>query len=89
MTVNQIVNATNAQVAAGDVINFVSFGQLLDTAQQQLEQLADLSQADREEAQGIIDRLRSATTEVAIGAAGGGGGAVIGAILMGLLHMHS
>ena len=89
MTVNQIVNATNAQVAAGDVINFVSFGQLLDVAQQQLDQLADLSQADREDAQGIIDKLRSASTQVAIGAAGGGGGAVVGAILMGLLHLHS
>jgi len=88
MTVNQIITATNAQVAGGNITNFVSFGALLDAAQQQLDQLSDLDDDDRQEAQGIIDKLRSATTQVALSAAGSGGGTVIGAILMGLLHLH-
>jgi len=86
---NQIIHAVNAQVAAGDIINFVSFGQLLDAAQARLDHLSDVDDDDREEAQGIIDKLRFATGQVAIGAAGGGGGAVLGTILTGLLHLHA
>ena len=87
MTVNQIITATNAQVAGRDVIN-MTFGQFLDAAQQQLDQLTDLNDEDRAEAQGMLEKLRSATTQVAIGTVQGGAGAVLGAIFMGLLHMH-
>lgn len=77
-TVTQIITAANAQVAAGNITNFVSFSALLDAAEQQLGQLEDLDSNDRYEAQSIIDKLRSATTDIAIGAVGGGGGTVLG-----------
>jgi hypothetical protein len=88
ITVNQIINTTNAQVAGRDVVNFVSFGAFLDAAQDQLDQLSDVNDEDRAEAQSIINKLRSATTQIAIGTAAGGGGAVLGAIFTGLLHLH-
>lgn len=88
MTVTQIIHATNAQIAGRDITNFISFGELLDAVQHQLDQLTDLADSDRHEAQSIIDRLRSATTQVTLTAAGAGGGTVIGAILMSLLHLH-
>lgn len=87
--VHQTVNATVAQVAGGNITNFISLGELLDAAERRLAALPDLDPHDREEAQSIIDKLRAATRDITVGALGGGGGTVLGTILMGLLHMHA
>src|SRR5919201_6297071 len=86
--ITQIINATYAQVAGGDLTNYVSFAALLDDAQAKLNQLTDIDTDSRAEAQSILDKLRAATGQVALNAVGSGGGAVLGAILMALLGFH-
>lgn len=87
--VTQIINAVNAQVAAGDITNYVSFTALLDDVQRHLDDLTDIDDNARTEAQGILDKLRSAGMNVTTTAMGSGGGAVIGALLAHLLGIHT
>jgi hypothetical protein len=86
-TILQIVNATNAQVAAGDINNYVSFSQLLDRAEDELDRLDGIDATTQEEARGIFAKLRSASGTVATGTATSAGGALAGALLRQLLGL--
>lgn len=86
--VTQIINAVNAQVAAGDIQNFVTFQALLDRAEQEIDALEDIDEEAREEAKSLLAKLRGATGTVATGAAGGAGGAVLGAVFKKLLGLE-
>jgi hypothetical protein len=52
------------QIAAGDISNFVNFGDLLDKAETDIRGLDDVSAEDREGALTLIDALRGKTAEV-------------------------
>lgn len=86
-TILQIVSATNAQVAAGDINNYESFNELLDRAEGELNQLDGIDAATQEEARGILAKLRSVSGTVATGAATSAGGALAGALLRQLLGL--
>jgi hypothetical protein len=86
-TILQIVNATNAQVAAGDINNYASFIELLDRAEGELDRLDGIDAATQEEARGIFAKLRSASGTVATGTATSAGGALVGALLRQLLGL--
>lgn len=79
--VTQIVHAAQAQVAAGDINNYVTFTQLLDRVEQALDDLEGVDEDAREEARGMLTKLRAATGTVATGTASGAGGALLGAVL--------
>jgi hypothetical protein len=85
--VTQIINAVNAQVAAGNIQNFVTFQAFLDRAEEVIDALDDIDEDAREEAKGLLARLRGATGTVATSAAGGAGGAVLGAVFKQLLGL--
>ena len=78
--ITQIINAVNAQVAAGDIQNYVTFQAFLDRAEEAIEALDDIDEQTREEAKGLLDKLRGATGTVATSAAGGAAGTVVGAV---------
>lgn len=63
------------QIAAGNITNFVSFGDLLDDAEQEIRGLEEIDETEREGALGLIDVLRgragAAGAEVLTGAGGG------------------
>jgi hypothetical protein len=85
--ITQIIYATQAQVAAGDIHNYVSFDDLLDRLAEALTQLDDVDDEAREEARGLLDKLRSASGKVAVGAAASSGGAVLGTLFKQLLGL--
>jgi hypothetical protein len=85
--ITQIVHATQAQVAGGDIHNYGSFDELLDRLVDALAGLEDIDDEARAEARGILDQLRSASGKVAVGAAASSGGAVVGALLKQLLGL--
>lgn len=86
-TILQIVKATNAQVAAGDINNYASFNELLDRAEGELDRLDGIDAATQGEARGILAKLRSASGTVATGTATSAGGALVGALLRQLLGL--
>lgn len=81
------MHAANAQVAAGDIHNYVSFNELLDRAEAELKGLDGIDAATQEEAQGILAKLRSVSGTVATGTATSAGGALVGALLRQLLGL--
>ena len=83
----QIVHATTAQVAAGDINNFGSFDELLDRLREELDDLEGVDPAAQEEARTLLDKLRAASGDVATGSAASAGGAVLGAALKQLLGL--
>jgi hypothetical protein len=86
-TILQIVNTTNAQVAAGDINNYASFDELLDRAEGELNRLDGIDAATHEDARGLLAKLRSASGTVATGTATSAGGALVGALLRQLLGL--
>jgi hypothetical protein len=86
-TILQIVNATNAQVSAGDIHNYASFEELLDRAEDELDRIADIDPVTQADARGILAKLRSASGTVATGTATSAGGALVGALLKQLLGL--
>jgi hypothetical protein len=83
----QIIHATSAQVAAGDIHNYASFDELLDQVSEALEHLSGIDEAARDEARGILGKLRSASGTVVTGAATSAGGALLGGLLRQLLGL--
>lgn len=79
--ITQIINAATAQVAAGDIHNYGSFEELLDLLADDLDHLTDIDDEARDEARGILEKLRSASGKISVGAAASGGGALIAALL--------
>ena len=64
----------NSQVAGGDISNYTVFVEVLDRAYQEVEALDNVDVETKEQAKGLLDRLRgkagSASEEVATSAAG-------------------
>jgi hypothetical protein len=81
--INQVINAVNAQVAAGDIQNLVTFQALLGRAEQAIDELEEIDEQTRAEAKSLVDKLRGASGGVATSAAG----AVVGAVLKQLLGL--
>lgn len=79
--ITQIVHAAQAQVAAGDINNFVSFTALLDRVEEALDEVDGVNDDARQEARSMLDKLRGASGTVATGTASGAGGALLGAVL--------
>lgn len=69
------------QIAAGDIHNYVSFGALLDRAENELADLDDVDDGARNEAQQIIETLRGKAVSGAVVVATGAGGALLANIL--------
>jgi hypothetical protein len=86
-SITQIINATQAQVAAGDIHNYSSYDELIDRLAEALSQLDDIDDDVREEARGLLDKLRSASGQIAVGAAASSGGAVLGTLLKHALNL--
>ena len=80
-SVMQIVNAVNAQVAAGDITNYVSFEQLLDRVDQALTEITGVDEEARAEARGMLEKLRGVSGTIATGTVTGAGGALLGTVL--------
>lgn len=80
-SITQIVHATNAQVAAGDINNYVSFGELVDAMEEALEGLDDIDDDVREEARGLLGGLRSATGKISVGVTTSAAAALVGGLL--------
>jgi hypothetical protein len=74
-SVNFYGSVIAGQIAAGNIKNFVSFGDLLDRAETEIHALEDVSGNDRDEALTLIDVLRGkamgAGGQVLTGAGGG------------------
>jgi hypothetical protein len=79
--IGQIITATQAQVAGRDINNFHSYDQLVAQLTDALDQLQNVDEEAREEARGILAKLKSASSSVASGAASSGGGALLGTLL--------
>jgi hypothetical protein len=87
-SITQIVLAEKAQVAAGNIENhFESYNELLDRIAEALEALTDIDEEAKQEARGILDKLRSASGTIATGASASAGGAVLGGVLKGILGL--
>lgn len=80
-SVTQIVHAAQAQVAAGNINNYVTFNALLDRVSEAIDEVDGVDDATREEAKGLVDKLRGTSATVATGAASSGAGALLGAVL--------
>lgn len=85
--ITQIITAVNAQVAAGNIQNFLTFQAFLDRADETIDTLDNIDEAAREEAKGLLAKIRGATGTIATGAAGGAGGAVLGAVFKNMLGL--
>lgn len=84
----QFVFAEQAQVAARDVNNsFNTYDELLDRIAEALANMPDVSDADRDEAKSLLERLRGKADSVTTAAAGGAGGAVLGALFRQMLGL--
>lgn len=81
-SVVQIINATTAQVAAGNIINeFKSFDELLDALAAKIDGVEGVDDEAKQEAHAILGKLRSAGGTVATSALGSAGGALLGSVL--------
>jgi hypothetical protein len=76
-SITQIIHATHAQVAAGDINTYVTFNELLDQVADTLDDLEDIDEDTREDARGILRRLRAASGTVATGATTSAGAALL------------
>lgn len=79
----------NSQIVAGDITSYVTFADVLDRAYAEVEGLEDIDPEGKEEAKGLIDRLRTkavATSGEILTGAGGAIAAGIIARLLGLPH---
>jgi hypothetical protein len=89
-TINQYIqvwNATQLQIAAGDIKNYSTFEDLADTIEDEIDRLIDVGDAAKDEARGLLAKIRGKSDSVATSAAGSAGGAVLGAILKQLLGL--
>jgi len=89
----QIVNAVHAQVAGGDVtgdINVttnITFNEFLDQIDDQIASLQGITEEDRAEARGMIEKMRAGAGRLASGTATSAAGAVVGALLKEMLGL--
>lgn len=69
------------QIAAGNITNYVSFGEVLDRAEQELARLEDIDPAAKEEAGKLIQALRGKASEAGGLVLTGAGGQLLGSVL--------
>jgi hypothetical protein len=86
-SVVQIIHATQAQISARDINNFASFDEFVDALREALEGVVDIDVATKQEALGLVDKLRMATGSMATVAGGGAAAAVVGAAIKQLLGL--
>lgn len=75
------------QIAAGDISNYVSFGNLLDSAEEAITALEHVEEADRDDALSLIEILRGRAPEVGERLLIGAGGGLLSTVLAQLLGM--
>ena len=85
--ITQNIHATQAQVAPGDIHNYASYDELMDRLAEALTELDNIDDEVREEARGLLDKLRSVSGRIAVGAAADSGGAVLGTLLKHALNL--
>jgi hypothetical protein len=83
----QIIHAGQVQIAGRDVHNVSTYEEMLDRLTDAVAQADEVTPAAREEAHGLLDRLRSASGDAAIEAASTSGGALLGTLLKQLLGL--
>ena len=83
-----IAHAAEVQVAAGDITNYKTFIEFIEAADKAIDGLVGVDGAAKEEARGMLAKIRGAGDEVATAAVGSAGGAVLGAVLKQLLGLH-
>lgn len=73
-TINVFGNIIDSQIAAGNITNYTTFVQLLDQAITEIDSITDVAEDTKEEAKGLLRRLRgkaaAASGELATGVAG-------------------
>lgn len=84
----QLIQIIQGQVAFGDINNYTTFVELLERADTEIDRLDGVTEDAREEAKGLLAKLRAGAGSAASGAVGEAGGALLGAILKQLLGMH-
>jgi hypothetical protein len=75
------------QIAAGDIANYVNFGQLLDRAESEIKSLADVSDSDRDGALGLVEVLRGKASLAGAQVLTGAGGGLLAGVLAQLLGL--
>jgi hypothetical protein len=73
------------QIAAGDITNYASFGDLLDRAEAELSKLHTIDGVERDEALGLIEVLRGKALTLSSEVATGAGGSLLAATLSQLI----
>jgi hypothetical protein len=69
------------QIAAGDITNYISFGGLLDRAEEELSKLENVDAEVRNDAKGMIDALRGQAADATGSVLTGAGGGLLATIL--------
>ena len=77
----------NGQFAAGDISNYVTFGEVLDKAEAELLQLDDVDGADRSDALELVSRLRGVAAAGSGQIVTAGGGGLLAAVLARILGL--
>jgi len=75
------------QIAAGDINNFVTLGELLNQAEKEIRTLDDVSADDRESALDLIDVLRGKAADAGTQVLTGGGGGLLAEVLARLIGL--
>lgn len=69
------------QIAAGDITNYASLGDLLDRAEVEISELAAVDVEEREEALGLIALLRGKALDLGGGVLSGAGGGLLSGVI--------
>lgn len=77
------------QIAAGDIHNFVNFGDLLDRAETEIRSLDDVADEDREAALSLIGILKGKAAEASADVLSGAGGGLLAGVLAQLIGLPS
>lgn len=75
------------QIAAGDITNYTTFGDLLDRAAVAIGDLDQVDKADREEALGLVALLRGKALDLTGAALSGAGGTLLAGVIARLLGL--
>jgi hypothetical protein len=82
-----IAHAAEVQVAFGDIANYTTFAEFTAAVDTAIDRLVGVDEAAKAEAKGILAKMCSKGGEVASAAAGGAGGALLGAVLKQILGL--
>jgi hypothetical protein len=82
-----IAHAAEVQVAFGDITNYTTFAEFTAAVDTAIDGLVGVDETAKAEAKGILAKMCSKGGEVASAAAGGAGGALLGAVLKQILGL--